>query len=88
LKKENLMKSRKFEVEALDARIVPAVLTVHSSLAEPPADHTTVVVSSPAPVPAIAAIAVTPPRGLDCKLAVNHNEMLVRARRGRKHRRR
>ena len=82
------MKSRKLEVEALDARIVPAVLTVHSSLAEPPGGHTTVVVSSPAPEPAIAASAVTTPGGLTCKLAVNHNETLVRARRGRKHRRR
>ena len=82
------MKSRKLEVEALDARIVPAILTVHSSLAEPPAGHTAVVVSSPAPVPAIAASAVTTHGFSPCKLAVNHNETLVRARRGRKHRRR
>ena len=82
------MKSRKLEVEALDARIVPANLTVHSSIAEPPAGHTTVVVSSPAPVPAIAASAVPTPGGLPCKLAVNHNETLVHPRRRRKHRRR
>jgi hypothetical protein len=82
------MKCRKLEVEALDARLVPAVVTVHSSLVEPPAGHMAVVVSSPAPLPAIAASAVRPHGGLPCKLAVNHNETLVRARRGRKHRRR
>jgi hypothetical protein len=79
------MKSRKLEVEALDARIVPAIVTVHSALAEPPAGHTTVVVSSPAPVLG----SDVPPKGpIVCKLAVNHNETLVRARCGRKHRRR
>jgi hypothetical protein len=88
LKKENLMKSRKLEVEALDARIVPAIVTVHAALAEPPSGHTTVVVSSPAPLPTIAAGAFTTQGGFTCKLAVNHNETLVRARRGRKHRRR
>ncbi len=81
------MKSRKLEVEALDARIVPAISTVHSSLAEPPAGHKSVIVSSPAPVPIIAASAVTTQGGTDGKLAMNHNETLVRARRGRKHRR-
>ena len=81
------MKSRKLEVEALDARIVPATLSVHSPLAEPPAGHTTVVVSSPARVPTIPASAVPTHGYIPCKLAVNHNETLVRARRGRKHRR-
>jgi hypothetical protein len=80
------MKSRKLEVEALDVRMVPAVITVHSSLAKPPAGHTAVVASSPAPVSAGGTIAVTMPGGLDYKLAVNHNETLVRARRGRKRR--
>jgi hypothetical protein len=78
------MKSRKLEVEALDARIVPATLTVHSSLAEPLPGHAAVVVSSPAPVPIIA---VTTQGGSDGKLATNHNETLVRARRGSNHRR-
>ena len=81
------MKSRRLEVEALDARIVPAVVTVHSALAEPPTGHTAVVVSSPAPVPVIAASAVKTPGPLPCKLATNHNETLVRAGRGRKRRR-
>ncbi len=40
------MKSRKLEVLDARIRIVPAILTVHTSLAEPPAGHTTVVVSS------------------------------------------
>ena len=62
------MKSRKLEVEALDARIVPAVHTIASSLAEPPAGLTTVVVSSPAPVPAIVASAVTTPAFLAANL--------------------
>ena len=81
------MKSRTLEVEALDTRIVPAVITVHSALAEPPAGHTTVVVSSPAPVPVITASAFKTQGPSPCKLAVNHNETLVRARRGSKHRR-
>jgi hypothetical protein len=82
------MKSRKLEVEALDARIVPAIVTVHSPLAEPPAGHTTVVASSPSVVPTIAASAVTMQGGSSGRISVNHHETLMRARRGRKHRRR
>jgi hypothetical protein len=86
-KKEHVMKSRKLEVEALDARVVPATLTVHCSITEPAAGQTTVVVSSPAPVPTPPPTGGTTHGPTSCKLAVNHNETLVCARHGGKARR-
>jgi hypothetical protein len=79
--REHPMKSRKLELETLEDRRVPASLTSFAPLAEPMTSPVIGVVATPEPAPAHTLTTLaTPPKALPCKLAVNHNETLVRDR--------
>ena len=76
------MKSRKLELETLEYRRVPASLTSFAPLAEPMTNPVVGVVATPQPAPAHTLTTLVketdpPPPP---KLAVNHNETLVRDR--------
>jgi hypothetical protein len=80
LKKENLMKSRKLELETLEVRSAPASLIGYAPLAEPMTNVVIGVVATPKPAPAPNLTALATQAAIVCKLAVNHNETLVRDR--------
>ena len=81
------MKSRKLAVESLEERRVPSAgLTGQAPAADARANEAIVFVPSPAATPALGASAVTSPDCPNGKLAVNHNETLVRDRRRTKKR--
>jgi hypothetical protein len=75
------MKSRKLELETLEDRRIPASLTGFAPLAGPMTNQVSGVVATPEPAPAHTLTTLVkqddPPPP---KLAVNHNETLVRDR--------
>jgi hypothetical protein len=75
------MKSWKLELETLEVRSAPASLISFAPLAEPMTNPVVGVLATPEPVPAHTLTTLaTPVKALPCKLAVNHNETLVRDR--------
>jgi hypothetical protein len=80
------MKSRKLELETMEDRTAPASLAIYAPPAGPMTSQVIGVVATPQPAPALTALATPadPPPG---KLAINHNETLIRDRtRARKRR--
>jgi hypothetical protein len=75
------MKSRKLELETLEVRRVPASLTSFAPVAAPTTSPVVGVVVTPEQAPAhTLSTLTTPANASPCKLAVNHNETLVRDR--------
>jgi hypothetical protein len=73
------MKSRKLELENLEDQKVPSSFTGYAAQAKLMTNPVIGVVATPepAPIPSVTAIVKQP---LSLKLAVNHNETLVRDR--------
>jgi hypothetical protein len=75
------MKSRKLELETMEDRTAPASLIICAPLAVPMTNQVTGVVATPEPPPAhTLTTLVTQADAPPAKLAVNHNETLVRDR--------